>query len=116
MLATTRKVLPAKVDVAHRISAGVLVDTGQTCQWERRLSTLAGVYRGMALTLWGEAPLGEVLRVVCEGLQWLGCGQDETAQGPTACCRWNKSLVMAATSAWGMAAKAGAASPGMRCV
>ena len=34
----------------------------------------------MALALWREAPLEEVLRVVCEGLQWLGGGQAEAVQ------------------------------------
>jgi hypothetical protein len=33
------------------------------------------VYYVMALALWREAPLEEVLRVVCEGLQWLGGGE-----------------------------------------
>jgi hypothetical protein len=34
----------------------------------------------MALALWREAPLEEVLRVVCEGLQWLGGGQADAVQ------------------------------------
>ena len=34
----------------------------------------------MALALWREAPLEEVLRVVCEGLQWLGGGAAEAVQ------------------------------------
>lgn len=34
----------------------------------------------LALALWREAPLEEVLRVVCEGLQWLGGGQAEAVQ------------------------------------
>ena len=33
------------------------------------------VYYVMALALWREAPLEEVLRVVCEGLQWLSGGE-----------------------------------------
>jgi hypothetical protein len=37
----------------------------------------AVVYYVMALALWREAPLEEVLRVVCEGLQWLGGGQGQ---------------------------------------
>jgi len=32
----------------------------------------AVVYYVMALALWREAPLEEVLRVVCAGLHWLG--------------------------------------------
>ena len=87
-MARTRKALPAKVDVAHLISAGVLAsvcpralieevlaDTGKASQRERLLPAPAVVYYVMALALWREAPLEEVLRVVCEGLQWLGGGQ-----------------------------------------
>ena len=87
-MARTRKALPARVDVAHRISAGVLArvcpralieevlaDTGKASQRERLLPAPAVVYYVMALALWREAPLEEVLRVVCEGLQWLGGGE-----------------------------------------
>jgi len=92
-MARTRKALPAKVDVAHLISAGVLAsicpramieevlaDTGKASQRERLLPAPAVVYYVMALALWREAPLEEVLRVVCEGLQWLGGGQAEAVQ------------------------------------
>jgi len=92
-MARTRKALPANVDVAHLISAGVLasvcpralieevlVDTGKASQRERLLPAPAVVYYVMALALWREAPLEEVLRVVCEGLQWLGGGQAEAVQ------------------------------------
>jgi hypothetical protein len=71
--------------VAHLISAGVLAsvcprplieevlnDTGRSSQRERLLPARAVVYYVMALALWREAPLEEVLRVVCEGLHWLG--------------------------------------------
>ena len=34
----------------------------------------------MALALWREAPLEEVLRVVCEGLHWLGGGDARAVQ------------------------------------
>ena len=34
----------------------------------------------MALALWREAPLEEVLRVVCEGLQWLSGGKADAVQ------------------------------------
>lgn len=87
-MARTRKALPAKVDVAHLISAGVLAGvcpralieevlsaTGKASQRERLLPAPAVVYYVMALALWRESPLEEVLRVVCEGLQWLGGGQ-----------------------------------------
>ena len=92
-MARTRKALPARVDVAHLISAGVLAsvcprglieevlaDTGKASQRERLLPAPAIVYYVMALALWREAPLEEVLRVVCEGLQWLGGGQAEAVQ------------------------------------
>ena len=87
-MARTRKSLPEKVDVAHLISAGVLASvcpralidevlaqTGKGSQRERLLPAPAVVYYVMALALWREAPLEEVLRVVCEGLQWLSGGQ-----------------------------------------
>lgn len=92
-MARVRKALPAKVDVAHLISAGVLArvcprglieevlaDTGKASQRERRLPAPAVVYYVMALALWREAPLEEVLRVVCEGLQWLGGGEPGAVQ------------------------------------
>ncbi|WP_233808973.1 IS4 family transposase [Paraburkholderia sp. HP33-1] len=92
-MARTRKTLPAKVDVAHLISAGVLASvcpralieevlahTGRASQRERRLPAPAVVYYVMALALWREAPLEEVLRVVCEGLSWLGQGQGAAVQ------------------------------------
>jgi Insertion element 4 transposase N-terminal/Transposase DDE domain len=92
-MARTRKALPARVDVAHLISAAVLAsvcpralieevlnDTGRASQRERLLPAPAVVYYVMALALWREAPLEEVLRVVCEGLQWLGGGQGEAVQ------------------------------------
>ena len=86
-MARTRKTLPSRVDVAHLISAGVLAsvcprtlieevlaETGKASQRERLLPAPAVVYYVMALALWREAPLEEVLRVVCEGLHWLGGG------------------------------------------
>lgn len=92
-MARTRKELPARVDVAHLISAGVLAsvcpralieevlaDTGKASRRERLLPAPAVVYYVMALALWREAPLEEVLRVVCEGLQWLGGGEAGAVQ------------------------------------
>ena len=92
-MARTRKALPERVDVAHLISAGVLASvcpralidevlaaTGKASQRERLLPAPAVVYYVMALALWREAPLEEVLRVVCEGLQWLGGGQAGAVQ------------------------------------
>jgi len=92
-MARTRKALPEKVDVAHLISTGVLAsvcprplidevlqETGRASQRNRLLPAPAVVYYVMALALWREAPLEEVLRVVCEGLQWLGGGEAATVQ------------------------------------
>lgn len=84
-MARTRKALPENIDVAHLISAGVLAracprplidevlaQTGRGSRRNRTLPAPAVVYYVMALALWREAPLEEVLRVVCEGLHWLG--------------------------------------------
>ena len=92
-MARTRKSLPERVDVAHLISAAVLASvcpralidevlaqTGKASQRERLLPAPAVVYYVMALALWREAPLEEVLRVVCEGLQWLSGGQPGAVQ------------------------------------
>lgn len=92
-MARTRKALPEKVDVAHLISTGVLAsvcpralidevlqESGKASQRERLLPAPAVVYYVMALALWREAPLEEVLRVVCQGLQWLGGGQAAAVQ------------------------------------
>lgn len=92
-MARARKALPARVDVAHLISAGMLAgvcpralieevlnETGKASQRERLLPAPAVVYYVMALALWREAPLEEVLRVVCEGLQWLSGGQAGAVQ------------------------------------
>jgi hypothetical protein len=92
-MARTRKALPEKVDVAHLISTGVLAgvcprplidevlaQTGRGSQRNRLLPAPAVVYYVMALALWREVPLEEVLRVVCEGLQWLGGGETEAVQ------------------------------------
>jgi len=86
-MARTRKALPGQLDVAHLISAGVLAkvcsralidevlaNTGTASQRERLLPAPAVVYYVMALALWREAPLEEVLRIVCEALHWLGHG------------------------------------------
>lgn len=92
-MARTRKALPQQVDIAHLISTGVLasvcprplidevlLETGRASQRNRLLPAPAVVYYVMALALWREAPLEEVLRVVCQGLQWLGGGEAEAVQ------------------------------------
>jgi len=84
-MARTRKPLPGKIDIAHLISTGVLAQvcpralieevlasTGKASQRNRLLPAPAVVYYVMALALWREALLEEVLRVVCAGLHWLG--------------------------------------------
>ena len=76
-MARNRKALPETIDIAHLISAGVLASvcprelieevlarTGRASQRERLLPAPAVVYYVMALALWREAPLEEVLRVV----------------------------------------------------
>ena len=92
-MARTRKALPAQVDVAQLIRRGVLASvcpralieevlaaTGKASQRKRLLPAPAVVYYVMALALWREAPLEEVLRVVCEGLSWLSGGQASAMQ------------------------------------
>src|SRR3954453_10221418 len=87
-MARTRKSLPAKVDIAHLISAGVLAGVcpramieevlqlnERESKRERLLPAPAVVYFVMALALWREAPAEEVLRVVCEGLRWPSGGE-----------------------------------------
>ena len=92
-MARARKALPGRIDAAHLISVGVmasicprtlieeaLAQTGKGSQRERLLPAPAVVYFVMALALWREAPLEEVLRVVCEGLQWLSGGKAGAVQ------------------------------------
>lgn len=92
-MARTRKALVGRIDIAHLISAGVLAsvcprtlidqvlaDNGKASQRQRLLPAPAVVYYAMALALWREAPTEEVLRVVCEGLQWLGGGSGRAVQ------------------------------------
>ena len=62
-------------NLSRNLWVGALADTGKASQRERLLPAPAVVYCVMALALWREAPLEEVLRVACEGLQWLGGGE-----------------------------------------
>lgn len=84
-MARVRKSLPSRIDVAHLIGAGVLASvcprplieeilesTGRSSLRNRSLPAPLVVYYVMALGLWREAPLEEVLRVVSEGIRWLG--------------------------------------------
>lgn len=90
-MARTRKSLPEQIDTAHLISAGVLARAcpralidevlrkhDRHSRRERLLPAPAVVYFVMALSLWRDVSVEQVLRVVCEGLQWLG-GGDATA-------------------------------------
>lgn len=106
-MARKRKSLPAKVDIAHIISTGVLAaacprslvdevleQTGRTSRRNRLLPAPAVVYFVMALALWREAPIEEVLRVVCEGLHWMDGGR-------TAPIRASKSAISQARTRLG---------------
>lgn len=106
-MARKRKSLPAQVDIAHLISTGVLASTcprplvdevleqtGRTSRRNRLLPAPAVVYYVMALALWREAPLEEVLRVVCEGLHWIDDGR-------TAPIRASKSAISQARTRLG---------------
>ena len=92
-MARTRKSLPERVDIAHLISAGVLAGAcpralieevlshhERHSQRERLLPAPAVVYFVMALALWREAPVEDVLRVVCQGLEWLSRGEATAPQ------------------------------------
>lgn len=94
-MARTRKSFSAQLDIAHILSVGllanvcprdlideVLADTGKGSQRKRLLPAPAVVYYIMALALWREAPLEEVMRVVRSGLQWLG---DGSSLSPSPC-------------------------------
>jgi len=99
---------PRQLDIAHLLSTGglasvcprelideVLSETGRASQRQRLLPAPAVVYYVMAL--WREAPLEEVLRIVCEGLHWLDGGRGAlTAQALP-----NKGSISKARSDWG---------------
>jgi len=95
-MARTRKSLPTRVDIAHLVSVGVLAGAfppalieevlrvnERESKRERLLPAPAVVYFVMALALWREAPVEEVLRVVCEGLHWLSRRGDSPATLPS---------------------------------
>jgi hypothetical protein len=58
----------------------VLADTGKASQRRRLLPAPAVVYYIMALALWRELPLEEVLRVVSTSLHWLDDGKNPATQ------------------------------------
>lgn len=86
-MARTKKTFSPQLDIAHILSVGVLAnvcpralidevlsDTGKGSQRNRLLPAPAVVYYIMALALWRDIPLEEVIRVVNSGLHWLGDG------------------------------------------
>lgn len=94
-MARTRKTFPASLDLAHLISAGVLINvcprdlideileqTGRASQRERLLPAHTVVYYVMAMALWRDAPLEEVLRIVCEGANWVNIGSATPPHAP----------------------------------
>jgi hypothetical protein len=83
-MARKSRTLPSEINVTQLISTGLLAsicprklvekvlrDTGKESVRERLLPAPAVVYYIMAMALWRTAPLEEVFRVVCQGLQWL---------------------------------------------
>ena len=84
-MARNKKSLGGEKDIAYLVSVGTLArvcprplieDTlkrhGKSGQRQRLLPGALVVYFVMAMALWREAALEEVLRVVSEGLNWLG--------------------------------------------
>jgi hypothetical protein len=91
-LARTKKTLPSKVDLAYLISIGflakiyplslineILEKTGKASRRVRQLPAQAVVYFVMAMSLWREPPLDEVLRIVCESLSWMDPTEERAA-------------------------------------
>lgn len=96
-MARTRKALPKQLDLAYLLSTGilasvvpralideVLAQAGRGSQRNRLLPAPAVVYYVMALALWREVPQEEVLRVVGEGMRWLGAAAPDTSAGKSA--------------------------------
>ena len=94
-MARSRKTAGDRVGLAHAISVGVLgqicpralidevlASTGKASQRERLLPAPAVVYYVMALALYRELPLEEVMRVVSEGLRFLGGDGPRVARQP----------------------------------
>jgi len=92
-MARRKKTFPQQLDIAHALSVGVLAqacprtlidevlaDTGKTSQRNRLLPAPAVVYYIMALALWRELPLEEILRVVSASLHWLDAGKTPASQ------------------------------------
>jgi hypothetical protein len=95
VLARTRKTAGERLGLAYTISVGllgrvcpralvdeVLAETGKASQRERLLPAPSVVYYVMALALYRELPLEEVMRVVTEGLRFLGRGAPRVASQP----------------------------------
>ena len=69
-----------RVGGLQRFAKVLMIEAPARPPGERLLPALAVVYYVMALALWREAPLEEVLRVVCEGLAWLGGGKADAVR------------------------------------
>jgi hypothetical protein len=91
-MARFRKTAGERLELAHTISVGVLgrvcprklvdevlAETGKASQRVRLLPAPSVVYYVMALALYRELPLEEVMRVVTEGLRFLGHGAPRVA-------------------------------------
>lgn len=97
-MARNKKTLGNKNDIAYLISTGILARVcprsliedilkrhGRSGQRQRLLPGALVVYFVMAMALWREAALEEVLRVVCEGINWLGgLGEKAVCAGKSA--------------------------------
>lgn len=97
-MARNKKILGGKSDIAYLISTGVLARVcprpliedvlrrhGKRGQRQRLLPGAVVVYFVMAMALWREAALEEVMRVVCEGVRWLGAiGEKAACAGKSA--------------------------------
>ena len=94
-MARNRKTAGERLGLAYTISVGVLgrvcpralvdevlAQAGKASQRERLLPAPSVVYYVMALALYRELPLEEVMRVVTEGLRFLGRGAPRVASQP----------------------------------
>ena len=95
-MARFRKTAGERLGLAYTISVGVLgrvcpravvdevlAECGKASQRERLLPAPSVVYYVMALALYRELPLEEVMRVVTEGLRFLGRGAPRMASQPS---------------------------------
>jgi hypothetical protein len=87
-MAGTKKSLPAKIDLAYRLGFGylceicpkslaesVLADLDKLSRRIRLLPAAAAVYFTIAMSLWRELPLEEVLKVLADNINFFSDGQ-----------------------------------------